>query len=159
MTAGQWTSQTSPVITTNRADRSRVGAALLGITVVLAAVTLSLDVRAWVTDASNDNLELGWTSLLPGLAMAVPGALLLGRLPRHAVAWVLTLGGLFWVVDGLAASWLVNATAHSPPLPGQAWRSSCSSAPAPCCCSFSRCCWCSSPTGGCLLGGGAEPPC
>jgi signal transduction histidine kinase len=50
--------------------------------------------------------------------MAVPGALLLGRLPRHPVAWVLTVGGLLWAFDGLAGSWLVNATAQSPPLPG-----------------------------------------
>ena len=28
------------------------------------------------------------------------------------------VGGLFWAVDGLAGSWLVNATAQSPPLPG-----------------------------------------
>jgi signal transduction histidine kinase len=118
VTAGQRSGHTAQVTTTDRADRSHVGAVLLGVTVLVAVATVFLDVRAVVTDADRGDLELGWTSLLAGLAMAVPGALLLGRLPRHAVAWVLTIGGMFWAVNGLAASWLVNATAEQPALPG-----------------------------------------
>jgi len=162
VTAGQRSGHTAQVTTTDRADRSHVGAVLLGVTVLVAVATVFLDVRAVVTDADRGDLELGWTSLLAGLAMAVPGALLLGRLPRHAVAWVLTIGGMFWAVNGLAASWLVNATAEQPALPGAslafyllyragAWL------PAPGCWSYCRCCWCSSPTVGCRPAGGVGP--
>jgi signal transduction histidine kinase len=105
-------------VTTDRADRSLVGAVLLGVTALVTAATVLLDVRALTSDIDRGSLELGWSSLLPGLAMAVPGALLLGRMPRHAVAWVLTIGGLFWALNGLAATWLVNATAEEPPWPG-----------------------------------------
>jgi hypothetical protein len=118
MTSGRWAGHTARVTTSDRAERSRVGSALFGLTMLVAVATVALDVRAIVTDADRSGLELGWTSLLAGLAMAVPGALLLGRLPRHPVAWVLVAGGLFWVVNGLAATWLVNATAEQPPLPG-----------------------------------------
>ncbi|HEU0287175.1 MAG TPA: histidine kinase [Nocardioidaceae bacterium] len=104
--------------TTERGERSALAAILLGSTALIAVATVLLDIRAVATGIDRGDLELGWSSLLPGLAMVVPGALLLGRMPRHAVAWVLTIGGLFWALNGLAATWLVNATAVDPPWPG-----------------------------------------
>ncbi len=118
MTAGRRPGHTARVTATNRGERHSLAATLLGVTALVAAATVLLDVRAVTTDIDRGSLELGWSSLLAGLAMAVPGALLLGRLPRHPVAWVLTAGGLFWAVNGLSASWLVNATAEQPPWPG-----------------------------------------
>lgn len=118
MTAGQLAMQTSRVTRTNDAHRRGVAAALLGLTVLIAAVTIALDLRAWAIDAERSGLEWGWTSLLPGLAMAIPGSLLLARLPRHPVAWILTLGGLYWTINGLAVSWLTIAIGHEPPLVG-----------------------------------------
>ncbi|MBB5967538.1 histidine kinase [Planomonospora venezuelensis] len=86
---------------------------------VIAVATVALDVRAGgvpVPDAAG--LEPGWPSALSGLAMLVPGALLLRMLPRHAVAWVLTGFGLLWLVDGLAVSWAVHAVYVVPGTPG-----------------------------------------
>jgi signal transduction histidine kinase len=118
MTAGHRPSHTAWVMATNRGERHSLAAILLGVTTLVAAATVLLDVRAVTSDIDRGSLELGWSSLLAGLAMAVPGCLLLARLPRHPVAWVLTAGGLFWAVNGLSASWLVNATAEQPPWPG-----------------------------------------
>jgi len=118
MTAGHRGGHTARVTTTDRGERSALAAVLLGITAVVAAATVLLDVRAVVSDIDRGSLELGWASLHPGLAMAIPGGLLLARMPRHPVAWVLTVGGMYWALNGLAATWLVNATGEEPPWPG-----------------------------------------
>jgi signal transduction histidine kinase len=62
--------------------------------------------------------DLAWTAGIPGLGLAVPGALLLSRMPRHPIAWLLCLAGLHWCVDAAAGSWLSYATWHG--LPGAA---------------------------------------
>lgn len=86
----------------------------------LAAVAGSalLDLRtsesARVAAASGPGWEIG----LPGLLLALPGALLLRRAPRNAVSWVVAGTGLFWAVDGLATSWLTHAVQSDPPLAG-----------------------------------------
>ncbi|WP_400994681.1 sensor histidine kinase [Agromyces sp. GXQ0307] len=49
-------------------------------------------------------LSPGWSGVLPGLAMLVPGALLLWRLAWHPIAVVLTAFGTLWVLDGLASA-------------------------------------------------------
>ena len=49
-------------------------------------------------------LSAGWAGVLPGVAMLIPGCLLLWRLPWHPIAVVLTLFGVLWIVDGLAAA-------------------------------------------------------
>jgi signal transduction histidine kinase len=118
MTAGQPAMQTSRVSRTDGATRPGLAAVLIGVVGLVAVATVALDIRAWAVDAERTGLDWGWTSLLAGLAMAIPGAVLVSRLPRHPVAWVLALGGLYWAVNGLAASWLVNAVAEEPPLPG-----------------------------------------
>ena len=49
-------------------------------------------------------MSSGWSGVLPGMAMLVPGCLLLWRLPWHPIAVVLTGFGTLWVVDGLASA-------------------------------------------------------
>ena len=75
---------------------------------------------AVTTDAARAAADatVGWIIGLPGLALAVPGAVLLHRAPRNAVSWVLAMTGLLWALDGLAQSWLVYAVQSDPPLPG-----------------------------------------
>jgi signal transduction histidine kinase len=96
---------------------------------VLAAATVVLAVAAVVfsalLDAGGDPAhraeivtEPGWVTGLSGLALAIPGAILLRRDPRHPVAWVLCVAGVHWALDGAASSWLVHATAADPPLAG-----------------------------------------
>jgi signal transduction histidine kinase len=60
----------------------------------------------------------GWIIGLPGVGLAVPAALLLRRVPRNAVSWVVGGTGLLWALDGVAQSWLTFALQYDPPLPG-----------------------------------------
>src|SRR5690349_23553034 len=69
--------------------------------VVVALVAIAGTVATGVLDASVTSAhravlgqDVGWTAAVSGLALVLPGALLLARLPRHPVAWVLVLGGL-----------------------------------------------------------------
>jgi signal transduction histidine kinase len=89
------------------------------------AVTLLAAVASAVLDAITPEAAraaagttTGWIIGLPGVALALPGALLLQRAPRNAVSWVLAATGLLWAADGLAQSWLVYALLSDPPLPG-----------------------------------------
>ncbi|GAA4722022.1 sensor histidine kinase [Phytohabitans rumicis] len=91
----------------------------------VVAVAVAASVTAAILDAGVDpahraalGQEPGWVAGIPGLGLAIPGALLLRGRPRHPVAWVLCIIGVHWTVDGVAASWLAYATASDPVLPG-----------------------------------------
>jgi signal transduction histidine kinase len=106
-------------------DRARpspgVRAVAWGSLAVSALATIATGVLDAVTpEAARNaaNATVGWIIGLPGLALAVPGAVLLHRAPRNAVSWVLAATGLLWALDGLAQSWLVFAVQSGPPLPG-----------------------------------------
>ncbi|MEO3782324.1 sensor histidine kinase [Actinocorallia sp. B10E7] len=104
-----------------RAARSSVAPAVLTVLAVAFAVgTVVLDAgNRGVTLPPNTGLEkYGRLAALSGLAQALPGALLLRRLPRHPVAWVLALSGLHWTVNGFAGAWAVRGLYVSPDLPG-----------------------------------------
>ena len=95
------------------ADRaSRWAAPLLAGLALLSAVGVLLDVlNAGVPDPVTSR---AWPSVLGGLALGVPGTLLLRRLPRHPVAWVMALGGLVWVADAVASGWTTYALQTAP---------------------------------------------
>ncbi|GAA1259659.1 hypothetical protein GCM10009677_08380 [Sphaerisporangium rubeum] len=85
----------------------------------ITVATVALDLRAaGVPIPVAAGLEAGWPSAVYGLAQFVPGVLLLRALPRHPVAWVLTVFGLLWLLDGLAVSWATYGVYVSPGLPG-----------------------------------------
>lgn len=86
--------------------------------VVLGALAALLDAQVAPSHRGDLAVEAGWQSALTGLTLAVPGAFLMARWPRHPVAWALCLGGLLWAVDGLAASWLAYATTGDQALGG-----------------------------------------
>ena len=95
--------------------------ALTVMAVALAAATVLLDVRAAGVDVPEGaELEPGWTAALSGLAQLLPGVLLLRRLPRHPIAWVLTVSGLVWLLDGFASSWAIYAVYVEPGTAGAA---------------------------------------
>ncbi|MGW4946455.1 sensor histidine kinase [Actinoplanes sp. NPDC004185] len=95
-----------------------VSAVLLSIAATVIAAVLDLAVPA--AHRTVTVLEPGSISGIPGLALAVPGALLLRRRPRHPLAWVLLVTGVHWSLDGLASSWLAYATLTDPARPGAA---------------------------------------
>lgn len=98
--------------------RRRWGPAVLGaVAVLLVAATVALDLRNADPPPAAE-LDAGWTAALSGLAQLIPGLLLLQRLPRHPIAWILTGSGLFWIIDGFASSWATYAIYTSPGLPG-----------------------------------------
>ena len=92
--------------------------ASLAVSVLATAATGVLDAITPDAARAAANATVGWIIGLPGLALAVPGAVLLHRAPRNAVSWVLAATGLLWALDGLAQSWLVFAVQSDPPLPG-----------------------------------------
>ncbi|WP_433373144.1 sensor histidine kinase [Streptosporangium sp. CA-115845] len=101
------------------ARRSHLPGMLAVTAVALTVGTVGLDIRnGGVEVPSGAELDPGWTVALIGLAQVLPGVLLLRRLPRHSVAWVLTVSGLVWVLDGFAAGWATYAIYVSPGTPG-----------------------------------------
>ncbi|MGP3912933.1 histidine kinase [Nonomuraea sp. 10N515B] len=91
--------------------------AAAGLAIAVATVVLDVQARG-VPIPEAAELDLGWPSALWGLAMLLPGVLLLRLLPRHAVAWVLTGFGLLWMLDSLASSWAAYAIYVAPGTPG-----------------------------------------
>ncbi|MET9244144.1 sensor histidine kinase [Nonomuraea sp. NPDC003709] len=95
---------------------SRLSAIPAALAVVLTVGTVLLDVRnSGISLPPGAGLEaVSWPAAVSGLAQAVPGALLLRRLPRHPVAWVLTLSGVHWALNGFSGAWSVYAIYTSP---------------------------------------------
>ncbi|MBN9612611.1 MAG: hypothetical protein J0H64_03965 [Actinobacteria bacterium] len=87
--------------------RTRVGAitafAVLCVSLVAAIGAILLDITV-LNQHPHPPISAGWAGVLPGLAMLVPGCLLLWQLPRHQIAWILSGFGLMWVFDGLASA-------------------------------------------------------
>jgi signal transduction histidine kinase len=79
-------------------------------TIVVACVSLVAAIGAIAIDLMvlpihpNPPLSAGWSGVLPGAALLIPGCLLLWRLPWHPIAVVLAGFGALWVIDGLASA-------------------------------------------------------
>ncbi len=59
-----------------------------------------------------------WSSTVPAVALALAGAVLALRLPRHAMTWILLGGGLVGALNGLGAAWAAySLTRHGGALP------------------------------------------
>lgn len=83
---------------------SRVATVVALVVAAVAAVgAIAIDLRVLPVHP-DPPMSSGWSGVLPGLAMLVPGALLMWRLPWHPIAVVLTGFGTLWVVDGLASA-------------------------------------------------------
>ncbi len=94
-----------------------VAVALLSVALTVGTVALDLANRDVVLPANAGLERFSWSAALTGLVQALPGALLLWRMPRHPVAWVLVLSGLHWGLDGLSGAWAVHGLygAHGAP--------------------------------------------
>ncbi|WP_432988658.1 sensor histidine kinase [Dactylosporangium sp. CA-233914] len=97
-----------------------VGALFVALALAATVASFALEFSIGAQRRAGDGLEAGWVSGLAGLALAVPGGLLVHRVPRNAVAWILCASGLHWALDGVAVAWVAYSTAHSPMLPGAA---------------------------------------
>ncbi|UWP84919.1 sensor histidine kinase [Dactylosporangium fulvum] len=95
-----------------------VGDVLVVLTIAATVASVVLELMVDAAYRATDGLEPGWVSGLAGLALAVPGGLLVRRAPRNPVSWILCVTGLHWAVDGTAVSWVVYSTTQDPMLPG-----------------------------------------
>lgn len=75
----------------------------IAISVVAAVGAIALDLVV-LPEHPDPPLSSGWSGVLPGIAMLIPGCLLLWRLPWHPIAVVLAGFGALWVLDGLASA-------------------------------------------------------
>lgn len=101
-----------------RRTSSRVAVVVLATVSLLAAIgAVALD-AAVLPEHPDPLVSAGWTSVLSGAAMLIPGCLLLWRLPWHPIAVVLAVFGTLWIVDGLASA-AVNVAWYSDR--GAAW--------------------------------------
>src|SRR5262249_45929848 len=98
--------------------RVKKAIAIVGLCVAVIVVASVLDLRVPAAHRALTQTDPAWTSGIPGLGLAVPGALLLRRAPRNPIGWLLVLAGLHWCVDGAAASYLAYATMTQPARPG-----------------------------------------
>ncbi len=87
-----------------RHTTSRIAVIAL-VAISVAASVLGLVLDALVLPTHPDPIETpGWSSVVPGLAMVIPGALIMWRLPWHPVALVLIGFGTLWVLDAPASA-------------------------------------------------------
>ncbi|MER7272835.1 sensor histidine kinase [Dactylosporangium sp. NPDC000244] len=98
-----------------------VGGVFVCLTLAATVASVALEARIGARQRADDGLEAGWISGLAGLALAVPGGLLVHRVPRNAVAWILCASGLHWALDGAAVAYVAHAVAHSPVPEGTAF--------------------------------------
>jgi len=91
-----------------------VGGVFVALALAATVTSVVFEISIGAQRRGSDGLEAGWISGLAGVALAVPGALMLRRVPRNAVGWILCLGGLHWAVDGTAVAWVAYATTRSP---------------------------------------------
>lgn len=83
---------------------SRIATVVALVVAAVAAVgAIAIDLRV-LPEHPDPPMSSGWSGVLPGVAMLVPGALLMWRLPWHPIAVVLTGFGTLWVVDGFASA-------------------------------------------------------
>ncbi|MET7395872.1 sensor histidine kinase [Dactylosporangium sp. NPDC005572] len=97
---------------------SLVAGLLVALTVASTVAAAALDLAIGAANRAADGLEAGWISGATGLALAIPGGLLVRRVPRNAVAWILCVTGLHWAVDGTASSWVAYSITQDHVLPG-----------------------------------------
>src|SRR6218665_386805 len=90
-----------------------------GSCVLASIIALCLDLAGFVR-GHELAVAQGWTGVLPGLALGVPGSLLLWRRPGNRVAVILLVMGVLWAIDGLASSWVNISLATPGGLPGTA---------------------------------------
>ncbi|WP_433803440.1 sensor histidine kinase [Actinomycetospora sp. CA-084318] len=92
------------------------------IALVITVVVVVLDVRASGRPVPMGvNAEANWPIAASGLALLVPGLVVVRGRPGHRLGPVLLVGGLAWVVDALAGAWLLEALASGAPLGGLAF--------------------------------------
>ncbi|WP_062350339.1 sensor histidine kinase [Herbidospora yilanensis] len=89
---------------------------LFAVAVAALPAAALVDVRVPAAHRALLQLQPGVVDTLTGVALAAAGLAVLGRFPRHALGWLMSVFGAWWALDGLAASWLAYATSAG--LPG-----------------------------------------
>jgi len=92
----------------------------IAVTVALAATGLALSAAAPPADGDDAESWLEISLQLVWLAYTVPGAVIVARLPRHPVGWLLVGVGVGTGLAFLAAGYATYALSADPDLPGAA---------------------------------------
>ncbi|MBC3193869.1 sensor histidine kinase [Pseudonocardia sp. C8] len=90
-----------------RARPAVLPVALLGVP-SLAALAAAVAIELRVPDGAvpgEAGLEPAWATVAIATVLLGTGVLLVARLPRHPVAWVLAGSGALWALDAAAAAW------------------------------------------------------
>jgi len=106
------------VVVTNRPLAARATAvALLAVTLAIAASATVLDVLA-AASGRNAPVASGWFATIPGVAMAVTGALVMRARPWHRVAVAMLCFGVAAAGYGFASAWVNAGVTTRGGLPG-----------------------------------------
>ncbi|MFC0680556.1 histidine kinase [Lysobacter korlensis] len=84
--------------------------AVLATTLLLTATAIVLDV-VLLTSGLRASVSAGWTAAIPGLVLAMTGALLLRRAQEHSVAFILLGFGFAGALVGASAAWVNRVAA------------------------------------------------
>jgi signal transduction histidine kinase len=91
---------------------------LLVATAAAVVLALLVDLRVPAAHRELLGIDPGWTAGPPALALALAGWVVSTRRPGNRLGLVLGGFGLWWALDGLAASWLAYSTTTTPAMPG-----------------------------------------
>jgi len=82
----------------SRLDRPLSWLAVATAVVAFGFFAATLVLRALIAGRGHDPTDQVWSQALAGAAVAVPGALIAARRPRHPIGWLLLLAGIWLTV-------------------------------------------------------------
>jgi len=106
----------------SRLDRPLSWLAVATAVVAFGFFAATLVLRALIAGRGHDPADQVWSQALAGAAVAVPGALIAARRPRHPIGWLLLLAGIWLTVPAFGYEYARYTFEVRPgALPGGDW--------------------------------------
>ena len=106
----------------SRLDRRLSWLAVATAVVALGVFAGTLVLRALIAGRGHDPTDQVWSQALAGAAVAVPGALIAARRPRHPIGWLLLLAAVWLTVPAFGYEYArYTVEVHPGALPGGDW--------------------------------------
>jgi signal transduction histidine kinase len=106
----------------SRLDRPLSWLAVAAAVVAFGFFAGTLVLRALIAGRGHDPADQVWSQALVGAAVAVPGALIAARRPRHPIGWLLLLAGVWLTVPAFGYEYArYTFEVHPGALPGGDW--------------------------------------